>query len=196
MKKLFLAAMLALASFVSMPVAQAADDLKSFGKIEYAFRDVDANADNKNGANITIGREVAPGVKFDLKTEFRRENGSGNTSNRFEVGGTMENQLSDNTRLFVRGAVGEKFISGAGNDDFAYYSLEPGVKVGLSKDLTLIGSYRFRDSFSGNDSDETHRVRVGGEYALSNATFVTADVARSLGDTQYNSVNVGYGFRF
>lgn len=190
MKNFIITAVLAVAALGA--TAAQAEDLKNFGKVEYAFRDYEGSA-NKNGANITLGREVAPGIKLDGKVEFRHENGSEKISNRAEVGATYTYALLTNTNVFVRGAVGEKFTDG---DSYSYYVVEPGVKLALNKEWAVVSSYRFRDAFNDGRAEETHRAKIGAEYALTKTTVLTADVARSWGDSQYNSVNVGYGFKF
>lgn len=189
MKKIILAFALIGASF-----AASAADGANFGKIEYNFRDYDANVRNQVGGSITLGREVAPGIKLDGKAEFRVANGTDTISNRLEVGATYATALVGNWGAFVRGAAGEKFTNG---DNYTYFSVEPGVTYALNKDWAFSGSYRYRDAFSdGKAGAETHRVQVGAAYSLTQNTVLTASVGRSLGDVQYNSVNVGYGFKF
>lgn len=181
MKKILLVTLLALAA----TTVQAADN---FGKIEYAFRDIDGDAPNKNGLNITVGHKFNPSWAIDGKAEIRVENGTESVSNRLELGTTYSEK-----NLFVRGSVGEKFKEGS---SFAYYTVEPGAKFDLTKDLKLIGSYRYRNAFNTSNDDETHRAQVGAEYSLDKTSAVTASVGRSWGDTQYNSVNVGYKVNF
>jgi len=169
-----------------------ASDGKNFGSIEYAFRDYDGDTANRNGINLRAGREIAPGIKLDGKVEFRRENGSENTANRMEAGATYEIGY-----LFVRGAVGHRFSSGdSGNGEYGYYSLEPGVKLPVTKALSVSTSYRFRDSFKDDTNAETHQAKLGAEYKLTKTTAITGSVARSWGDQHYNSINVGYSIKF
>jgi opacity protein-like surface antigen len=200
---IMLAAILSATSFNAMAL-----DGKSFGSIEYAFRDYDGNVENQNGINLKLGREVAPGIKIDGVAQFRRENGTENTSNRLELGGTYE--LGN---LFVRGAVGRKFASGydtvtvrhhhrsrtvdvGDNDAYSYYAIEPGIKFNLTNKVTLDTTYRYRDTFDSDYQDQTHRVKVGAKYSLTKDTALTASVARSWGDKEYNSFNVGYAIKF
>lgn len=189
MKKIVLAFALIGASF-----AASAADGANFGKIEYNFRDYDADTRNQSGGSIVLGREVAPGIKLDGKAEFRVTNGSDTISNRLEAGATYATPITGNLGVFVRGAIGEKFTNG---DNYGYFSVEPGVTYALNKNWAVSGSYRYRDAFNdGKAGAETHRAQIGAAYALTQNTVLTASVGRSLGDVQYNAFNVGYGFKF
>ena len=190
MKKLTL--LVALAS-LSIGSAVAADGL-NFGKLDYTFRDYDGTGSNRNGAEITLGRQIVPGFVVDGRAELLVTNGSENTANRLEAGASILAPLTSDITGFVRGAVGERFVSG---DRYSYYSVEPGVSVALNKEWGVNTSYRFRDSFSSNTvGAESHLFRVGTSYALTENTSVTASIGRVWGDEQYNVVNVGYGFKF
>lgn len=165
----------------------------NFAKIEYAFRDYDGNAANKNGFNLTVGGVVAPGIALDLKTEFRLTNGSETISNRVEAGATYDIGTYRDVKFAVRGGLGEKFTNG---DNFTYYSIEPSASYAINDDVTVTTSYRFRDAFNNARAEETHQVKVGGAYKLTENTALVASIGRSWGDVQYNSVNVGYRIKF
>ena len=165
----------------------------NFAKIEYAFRDYDGDAANKNGINLTVGGVVAPRIALDLKTEFRLTNGSEAISNRFEAGATYAVGTYNDIKFAVRGGLGEKFTNG---DNYTYYSVEPSASYAINSDVTVTTSYRFRDAFNDARRDETHQVKVGGSYKLTDNTALVASIGRSWGDVQYNSVNVGYGIKF
>lgn len=180
MKKIVLATLLALTTVSAI----AADN---FGKIEYAFRDVEGDP-NKNGLNLQIGHTFNKAWAVDAKSEFRRENGSDTTSNRLELGTTYTQG-----NLFVRGGLGDKFTSGS---DYTYYSIEPGFKYEVTDGLKLVTSYRYRNAFNTSNNDEQHRAQVGAEYAVFKEEYVTASFGRTWGDAQYNSVNVGYKVEF
>lgn len=165
----------------------------NFVKLEYAFRDYDADQPNKNGLNLTVGGAIAPRVALDLKTEFRVENGSETTSNRIEAGATYAVGTYNDVAFTVRGAVGEKFTNG---DRYSYYAIEPGASYAVNDKLSLNTAYRFRTAFSDSYDDETHQVKVGAAYKVSQNTAILASVGRSWGDSQYNSFNLGYGIKF
>lgn len=180
MKKFFIAVMLMVSAS-----AWAAGD--SFGKLEYAFRDVDG-ADNKSGYNLQVGTKVNDNVDVDGKVQWRRTNGTGSSSTRFEVGSTLHEE-----HFYVRGGIGQKFV---GADDYTFYSIEPGVKCKLSKDLTVTTAYMYRDTFDSSINDKNHAVRFSADYKITSNGSVTGSVGRYWGDTEYDAVNVGYKVTF
>lgn len=165
----------------------------NFVKLEYAYRDVDGDAANKQGLNLTVGGVVAPRVALDLKTEFRAENGTQNIANRVEAGATYAIGTYSDVAFAVRGSVGEKFTSG---DRYSYYTVEPSASYAVTDALTVSTSYRLRTAFSDSIDDETHRLNFGTAYKVSQNTAILASVGRSWGDVQYNSFNLGYGIKF
>lgn len=183
MKKILIAFVLGLGLSFSAMAAE-----NNFVKFEYEFNQVDGNHDNGNQFNVQVGHKYDNGIKLDAKGEFARANNTGNLGDRFELGAGYELGF-----LNIRGAVGEKFTNG---DQYAYYLIEPGVKVPLDQNLSVFAKYRFRDAFDSGRTEETHRVKLGAEYALTKTTAVEASVARSWGDAQYNTVQVAYAIKF
>lgn len=185
MKKFF-AVVLAVAAFGITSVQ--AEDQKNFGKVELEFNDVDGNGDNVNQVNFQLGREVAPGIKLDGRVETTRSTDHAILNDRIEIGATYSLGWFN-----IRGAVGERFDD---NNDFSYYAIEPGVRFDLNKEWAIISSYRYRDAFENDKTEETHRVKFGAEYSLSKTTYLEVSAARSWGDAQFNTFQVGYGFKF
>ena len=187
MKKALLVALALIAS-----VAQAEDTTKNFGHIQYAYRSTvgdDANNPNRQGGGITLGHKFSNRAQIDLVSQFRNENGdTTNTMGRTEVGATLSEG-----HFYVRGATGLKYNS---TDSDGYYSIEPGLKVKLNDTWTTKVGYRFRDSYSDSANDRTNTVRLGAEYALNDASSLTANYDRSYGDAEFNGVNLGYYFKF
>lgn len=177
-----------LSLLVVMPMAALAEG--NYAKMEYAFRDMDGDTPNKNGGNLTLGTELSKTFAVEGKLEGRFSNGEDtNFSKRVE--GALISQLGGGA--YVRTAIGEKIsTSGA----YSYYSIEPGYKYALSKDLKLGVAYRFRDAFDSEQAEETHQAKVSAEYALAADKALTASFGRSWGDSQYNSVNLGYAIKF
>ena len=96
-------------------------------------------------------------------------------------------------QLYTRGAVGTKLD---GSDNHSYWSVEPGVKVAATQDLSLKAGLRFRDAFDTSNADSTRTYRLGAEYALTKTQTVSVGYDRSLGDSAYDAVSVGYGVKF
>lgn len=195
MKAYILAILLAAVSITSL-----AGDGANFGKIEYAFRDYDGNVSNQNGINLTVGREVAPGIVLDANTAFRTSNGNATNSNRFEIGATYSVPVADSVSGYIRGGLGYTYgglvntpVSG---NDYTYFAVEPGINYTINKTWIVGASCRFRDAFSDSVQAETHQAKFGAAYALTDASSLTASFGRSWGDAQYNSLNLGYAFKF
>ena len=194
MKKLLSIALLAL-SFAA--TAAWAEDAKNFVHGQYTFRDTIAGqSDNPNrqGVNLTVGRNIGYGITLDANSQFRNENGkNGADTTRLEAGATYQYGLTKDIAFYTRGAVGYKLTDA---DDFTYYSLEPGVKFQLTQPLNVRVGYRYRDAFNDNILDKTNTVRVGAEYALDKTQTVTLGVDRAYGDSEFLGVNVGYAVKF
>jgi hypothetical protein len=174
-----------LALMVTLPVLAEGN----FAKMEYAFRDMDGDTPNKNGANLTVGTELNKTFAVDGKLEARWSNGDdSNFSKRLEAG--LTGKLGN---AYLRGGVGEKLTP---HGNYSYYTIEPGYKFDVTKDLKLVTAYRFRDAFSSEQAEETHQVKLGAEYAIAADKALVASVGRSWGDIQYNSVNLGYAIKF
>lgn len=192
MKKILLAVALLSASFGAF-----AEDAKNFVHGQYVFRDTIAGqSDNPNrqGVNLTVGRNIGYGITLDANSQFRNENGKdGNDTTRLESGATYQYAIHKDISVYTRGAVGYKLTD---NDDFTYYSVEPGVKAQLTTNLAVKAGYRYRTAFNDSIADKTNTVRVGAEYALDKTQSVTLGVDRAYGDSEFVGVNVGYAVKF
>lgn len=191
MSKLLYALLATAMVLSSASVMAASSDANPTGisaKAEYEYNMVDGNNANANQANVTFAKKLNPYLAADVKGEFSRTDSSGALGDRLEVGLSTRYDI-----LTLRGAVGEKFSNG---ENHSYFLIEPGVKFQLDQDLSLIARYRYRDTFSNNYNEETHRVKFGAEYNLTKNTVVDASFARSFGDTQYNTIAVGYSVNF
>ena len=202
MKKIMLAIALVTASLTAQaaqPVTPAAED--NFVHLQYTLRDTvagDQGQTNRQGINLTLGHRFNNGLTLDIGEQFRTEKlnedkGAGNNTTRLESGLTYTLPVNDLISVYTRGAIGYKFTA---NQDFTYYSVEPGVNLQATKDLSFRVGYRYRDSFSQEYFDKTNTVRVGAQYNLTKTSFVTAGVDRAYGDSQFLGINLGYGVNF
>lgn len=189
MKKFVIASILALTAGIA--------SAQSFGGIEYNYRDgvgIDKGTDQQ-GATLTLGTTVAKDTTVDLKSIFRRTDGTGATGNRLEAGLTHTMNVSNNLAGYTRVAIGEKFNSGV-TSDFSYYSIEPGIKYQVAPSLGVKVGYRYRNGFSSSDNYQTNTLRLGSEYSLNKTSSLTVGYDRSYKDQEFNGVNVGYNFKF
>lgn len=195
--------LLALVLSVATATAWAAQPLtptkepNSFVHGQYTFRDGiagDSDVANRQGINLTVGRNIGYGITLDAGAQVRNENGSnGRDTTRLETGATYQYGLTKDIAFYTRGAVGYKLTD---QEDSTYYSVEPGINVHVTQPLHIRVGYRYRDAFNNNIFDKTNTVRVGAEYDLNKTNTVTLGVDRAYGDNEFLGVNVGYAVKF
>ena len=192
MKKLVLAVVLAMSATTAL-----AED--NFAHLQYTFRDTvadDKGNPNRQGVNFTVGRKLTNNLTVDFGEQFRTErlnSGEGSNTTRFESGASYTVGLMDNVDFYTRGGLGYKFTA---NDDYAYYSIEPGAKMAVTPQLSVRAGYRFRDSFDNSHNEKTDTVRVGAEYTVAKNQLVTLGIDRSYGASEFIGYNAGYLVKF
>ena len=188
--------LIALALLTTAVAAQAADP-KNFVHGQYTFRDTIAGqSDNPNrqGINLTVGRNIGYGITLDANSQFRNENGkNGADTTRLETGATLQLPVTKDIAFYTRGAIGYKLTD---NDDFTYYAVEPGVKLQVTDALNVRAGYRYRTAFNDAIDDKTNTVRVGAEYAFTKTQSATLGFDRAYGDSEFFGVNIGYAVKF
>jgi len=187
MNKLTLAVLLAL----SAVTAQAESQL-NFIKMEAVNYSYQSSPNDKTGVNLQVGHEIQPGVKIDVKQEFRVEENTKKISNRFEGGVAYEEKIPFVT-VGVRGAIGEKYTSG---DNYSYYLVEPSVAYDVTDTTKVKVSYRYRDAFDSAIVDRTNTYKVGVDYKLAYNTIIGASVGKTTGDSEYTSLQGGLTYKF
>lgn len=186
MKKLTLAVLLAL----STAAAAAAEG--NYAGIKFENRQGRDSTQDANAYSLTVGKNL--NQYFDAEVYARVKSNDNSTNNtRAEVAVVGKYPVLSGIQLYTRGAVGEKF-DGSSND--GYWSLEPGVKVAATQDLSLKAGLRFRDAFNDANADSTRTYRLGAEYALDKNQSLSVGYDRSLGDSKYDAIGFGYGVKF
>jgi long-subunit fatty acid transport protein len=196
MKQTVLAVALAIAA-TSAQATQPVTALDSFVHGQYTFRDGiagDSDAANRQGINLTVGRNIGYGITLDAGAQVRNENGTnGRDTTRLETGATYQFDLTKDVAFYTRGALGYKLTD---EDDSAYYSVEPGVRLQVTKPLSVRVGYRYRTAFNDEIFDKTNTVRVGAEYDINKTNTVTLGIDRSYGDSEFVGINIGYAVKF
>jgi len=190
MKKSLIASLIAGLAFSTVALAENGD---SYIKLEGTHYNYTNGSNDKDGYNLQIGKEVVPGIKLDVKQEWRHEEGTGKTSNRFEGGASYDYKINKQLTVGVRGALGEKYADEA---NFGYYAVEPNVAYAINDALKIKASYRYRDSFNDAHADRTNTYKIGADYDLNKTYFVTGSLGRTTGDSEYTSIQGGVGIRF
>ena len=141
--------------------------------------------------SLAVGQNINKNLDAELYTRIKsNDNDTNNT--RLEGALIAKANYGDFTP-YVRGALGEKFD---GTDNFAYWSVEPGIKYAVLPGLRVKGALRFRDAFNTNDNDSTRTYRVGAEYDVTNSSTVALNLDKSFGDSEFVSVGGSYGIKF
>lgn len=186
MSKLLVAVLAALA------VTAHAEDNRNFIKLEGVTYNYQSSPNDKSGFNLQLGREVAPGIKLDVKSEFRVEDNTDKISNRFELGAQYEQKIPF-VKVGARSAVGEKFTNG---DNYAYWLVEPFVSYDLTSDVSVKGSYRYRDAFDTDHNDQSNTYKLAVEYKYTTNTQFGVSVGKTTGDSEYTALQAAVTYKF
>ncbi len=196
MKQTLIAALLA-STVLTAQAAQPITSEDNFVHGQYTFRDSLAGQSddaNRQGVNLTVGRNIGYGITLDGGVQVRNENGTnGRDTTRLETGATYQLPVTRDISFYTRGAVGYRLTD---VQDSTYYSVEPGLRLQVTQPLAVRVGYRYRDAFSDNVFDKTNTVRVAAEYAINKSNLLTLGVDRFYGDNEALGVNVGYAVRF
>jgi hypothetical protein len=191
MKKSLIATLIAGLTFSGTLLAAEAGN--AYVKLEGTHYNYTNGSNDTDGFNLQVGKNIGYGITLDAKQEWRHEEDSGKTSNRFEGGASYDYKINKQLTVGVRGALGEKY---ADETNFGYYAIEPTVSYAINDALKLKASYRYRDSFNDAHADRTNTYKVGADYDLNKTYFVTGSLGRTTGDSEYTSIQGGVGVRF
>lgn len=181
------AILVALALFASAAQAEG-----NYATIKGEYRNGRDNTQDANAYSITVGQNINQYLDGELYARLKQNDDDTNNT-RVEGALVGKYPLLTGITLYTRSAIGDKFD---GSNDATYWSLEPGIKAQLTADLAVKASLRFRDAFSDSNNDSTRTYRLGTEYALSKVSVITAGYDRSLGDSEYDAVSLGYGIKY
>jgi opacity protein-like surface antigen len=144
-------------------------------------------------SNFTLSESINDTFGVHTQLSSTQTDNTNSVSTRLEVGGTATTTLFGPVKGYAKVAVGQKF-STAGSGQFTYYSIEPGVSVPLSSNLTAKVAYRYRTAAENANvnKDTTDTVRVGLTYAISKKDAVGFRFDRITGDSRQDGYNVFY----
>jgi len=158
----------------------------------FKVEDVVDSANNRTGYELVVSNAFSDRISADVKAEHLATNNTGAIQNRLEVGATPQIPVGP-VAVYVRGAVGEKFVPGS---NFGYYSAEAGVTVNLINGVSAGVGYRWRDALDANIADQTSTIRGKITYALTENVSIGGTYDHARGDSNYNGYNVSVGVRF
>ena len=184
MKKIALATILAIVATSSFAA--------SVG-IQYQNQEGQSGTANSNAYVITVKEDITKNFAADVQaTTTATESTGGLSSQRLELGGTGSVALAPSLPfgLYTRVAAGQKFTS---TTNYSYYSVEPGVTMPFGKTgLSARVGWRYRAAFDSANADETRTWRAGLNYQINKANAVGVRYDSVRGDTNQNTVAVGY----
>jgi hypothetical protein len=184
MKKIALATILAIAATSSFAASI---------NLQYQNQEGKDGTANSNAYVITVRENITKNFAGDVQaTTTVRESTGGLSSQRLELGGTGAVALAPSLPfgLYTRVAVGQRFNT---TSNFSYYSVEPGVTMPFGKTgLSARVGWRYRTAFDSANADETRTWRAGLNYAITKTDAVGIRYDSVRGDTNQNTVAVGY----
>ena len=124
------------------------DTRGAFGGVNYSYYDGvgDMSGVDANAYSVHLGAKIIDGLRVDGLTEFKDFDESTVIANRLEIGLTPYTKVYEDFGIYGRLALGQNCVSGLGETDFGYGSVEPGVFYDFGQGTVNLG-YRFRDSF-------------------------------------------------
>lgn len=174
----------------------------------------------ENGVNFEFERErgesspntmsntikVAPYVKFDngVKADIQfggsRNDGtvSGNNNaieNSVEARVQKLWEVYPGLKLGGRLGLGEMFNGSNASGktvDFTYYTVEPKAQYMLTKELSALASWRYRNAFSDTVNYQTRTWKAGFGYAVTKNDEVEVKYFQKRGDSDTNGIELAY----
>ena len=184
MKKIALATILAIAATSSFAASVGLQYQSAEGK--------DGTANSTTYA-MTVKGNITRNFAVDVQgTTTTKDSTGGISSQRLELGGTGSVALAPSLPfgLYTRVATGQKFTT---TTNYTYYSVEPGVTVPFgTTGLSAKVGWRYRTAFDSAYADETRTWRAGLNYAITKTDAVGIRYDSVRGDTNQNTVAVGY----
>jgi len=138
--------------------------------------------------------------KLDVQLGASRDDGqvSGNNNpitNTAEARVQKLFEVYPGLHLGGRLGIGEVFngVNGAGKTtDFSYYTVEPKAEYFLTNQLSLLASWRYRDSFSEGNEYLTRTWKAGFGYDVTKKDLVEVKYFQQRGDYKSNGVALEY----
>lgn len=155
--------------------------------------------DGLNGSNdakeygLTVGRKLNDFFAAEVKTRTKLKDQSTGNDQRAEFALIGSVKLHDRIKMYTRAGAGRKFTR---NKDHGYWHAEPGFSFKLTDTWSFKTGVRFRDSFDPiyEQSDITYKFGFSKKLNDNNSISINSKFKR--GDSQYNSIGIGYKYKF
>lgn len=142
---------------------------------------------------LTVGRKLNDFFAAEIKTRTKIKDQSTSNDQRAEFALIPSFKLNDRISMYARAGAGRKFSR---NKDHGYWHAEPGFKFKITDTWSFKAGVRFRDSFDPiyEQSDITYKFGFSHKLNKQNSISIGSKVKR--GDSQYNSIGIGYKYKF
>ena len=156
-----------------------------------------SHEDNKNGSDadkwgMTFGKHLYKWLDAEIYTRTKDKD-TGSNDTKLEGALIGKYKLTDSLSAYTRAGVGNKYTR---NEDYGYWTVEPGLKYKLNDDWSVKAGVRFRDAFQTdhNANDTTYKTSVG--YKLTDDTSIDMGYALKRGDSKTEEFGLGLKFKF
>ena len=159
--------------------------------VTYGRQEADSNKAMSDVYKLDVKTSVTKNIDADVSMLNTVTDSANTVSSRYELGVTGKQSIIDGLLSgYARGAVGERVKD---SNQFAYYSVEPGVILDTPVDgLSAKLGYRFRTAFASGHSDTTHSIRYALNYKLTKQDAISLGYDDVNGDNAFNRTYVSY----
>ena len=155
--------------------------------------------DGLNGSNdakeygLTVGRKLNDFFAAEVKTRTKLKDQSTGNDQRAEFALIGSVKLHDRIKMYTRAGAGRKFTRNKGH---GYWHAGPRFSFKLTDTWSFKTGIRFRDSFDPiyEQSDITYKFGFSKKLNDNNSISINSKFKR--GDSQYNSIGIGYKYKF
>lgn len=167
--------------------------------MEYEYEHGEGKDAGTNGSSVALAPyyKFGDGWKADVKFEGGRDFGSIDGQNnpidaKIEARIRKDYKLTDNLSAGLRLGLGERY----GNQDFAYYTVEPIVTYKINQPWSVNASYRYRNAFNKSNNFETDTYKIGTAYKVTPDNEVGVKYFQKYGDARTQGVELVYTHGF
>lgn len=164
-----------------------------YAGIRFESRDGREGASDSSIVGFTLGKKFTDSVSAELYSRVKWEQGSDINNTRLEGAVLTNLPLQGDLSWYTRSAIGQKFET---NDQFTYWSFEPGLKYKLTDAWSVKTGIRLRDSFDTDRVESSRTYRAAVEYSVTSATSLSLGIDRQKGDIEFQSIGVGLTHKF
>jgi hypothetical protein len=159
--------------------------------VGYALKDLDNNAGQTHLTSLAIKNNILTNVAGDIGISADQNDKTNAIVNRYELGLTYSQKLTEGVTGDFRVANGWKAKSGV--DTSSYYVLEPSVTARIANTpMSVKVGYRWRNAWSDNAADTSETTRLAVSYDVTKKDKVTLGLDRLRGDGANTQTTLQY----